>query len=64
MLFYFQMPYLVETLEASRIQTEFDPREQELILQLDVSIGKGYPSDECPLGFVLDASGLYCNGKY
>ena len=57
------MPYLVEQLFSKDIIVEYDETRQELSFQMDVTIGKGDPSDQCPPGFLLDRSGMYCNGK-
>lgn len=57
------MPYLVEQLFATDIEAKYDPKTLELHYRVDVSIGKGDPSNECPYGFVLDVTGQYCNGK-
>jgi len=63
--FYFgQMPYLVERLSASDIVVEYDFDTEELSFQMDVTIGRGDPSDRCPEGFLLHSSGTYCKGEY
>ena len=58
------MPYLVEELSASNIEVEYDASLEELSFQVDVTIGKGDPSDQCPEGFLLDRSGMYCLGIF
>jgi len=58
------MPYLVEQLSSRDIVVEYDETRQELTFQLDVTIGRGDPSDRCPVGFLLDRSGMYCNGRW
>ncbi|XP_039268950.2 hemicentin-1-like [Styela clava] len=57
------MPYLVEQLFGTDIVAKYDPETLELMFQIDVTIGKGDPSNECPHGFVLDPTGQYCNDE-
>ena len=57
------MPYLVEQLASRDIIVEYDEAREELTFQMDVTIGKGNPSDRCPPGFLLDRSGMYCKGR-
>ncbi|CAK8691082.1 unnamed protein product [Clavelina lepadiformis] len=58
-----QMPFLVERLSASDIVVDYNPDTEELSFQLDVTIGRGDPSDRCPEGFLLDRSGRFCKDE-
>ncbi|KAF7241335.1 Hemicentin-1, partial [Varanus komodoensis] len=54
------MPFLVETLHASSVETEYSPLEEALTFKIHASITKGEHSNQCPKGFDLDSSGPYC----
>ncbi|NXT79495.1 HMCN1 protein, partial [Zapornia atra] len=56
-----KMPFLVETLHASSITTEYDPLEETVAFQIHASIAKGERSNQCPAGFSLDSTGPYCS---
>uniref|UniRef100_A0ABM5GDB4 Hemicentin-1 n=1 Tax=Pogona vitticeps TaxID=103695 RepID=A0ABM5GDB4_9SAUR len=56
-----RMPFLVEMLQASFIETEYNPLEEALTFKIRASITKGHHSNQCPNGFHLDTSGLYCS---
>ena len=56
------MPYLVETLHGKNAHVSYDENSERLRFQIDVTIGRGEPSDQCPIGFSLDGTGQYCNG--
>ncbi|KAL7984810.1 hypothetical protein Chor_003380, partial [Crotalus horridus] len=58
-----KMPFLVETLQASSIKTEYSPHEEALTFKIDASITKGDHSNQCPHGFSLDSSGPYCSDE-
>ncbi|XP_072199268.1 hemicentin-1 isoform X3 [Excalfactoria chinensis] len=58
-----KMPFLVETLHASSITTEYNPREETLAFKIHASISKGDRSNQCPAGFQLDSSGPYCTDE-
>ena len=57
------MPYLVETLHGKNAKVTYDKKREELKFQIDVTIGRGEPSDQCPTGFNLETTGQYCHGK-
>uniref|UniRef100_A0A669QE89 Hemicentin 1 n=1 Tax=Phasianus colchicus TaxID=9054 RepID=A0A669QE89_PHACC len=56
-----KMPFLVETLHASSITTEYNPLEETLAFKIHASISKGIV--QCPAGFQLDSSGPYCTDE-
>ncbi|OXB56883.1 hypothetical protein ASZ78_013391 [Callipepla squamata] len=67
-----KMPFLVETLHASSITTEYDSLEETLAFKIHASIAKGNMcflyhtgdhSNQCPAGFGLDSSGPYCRDE-
>uniref|UniRef100_A0A8C2UJN2 Hemicentin-1 n=1 Tax=Coturnix japonica TaxID=93934 RepID=A0A8C2UJN2_COTJA len=58
-----KMPFLVETLHASSITTEYNPLEETLAFKIHASISKGDHSNQCPAGFELDSSGPYCTDE-
>ncbi|XP_013928410.1 PREDICTED: hemicentin-1-like, partial [Thamnophis sirtalis] len=58
-----KMPFLVETLQASSIKTEYSPHEEALTFKIAASITKGDHSNQCPDGFLLDSSGPYCSDE-
>ncbi|XP_019412229.1 PREDICTED: hemicentin-1 isoform X1 [Crocodylus porosus] len=58
-----KMPFLVETLHASSIITEYNPLEETLDFKIHASITKGDRSNQCPGGFSLDSSGPYCSDE-
>uniref|UniRef100_A0A8C5WY22 Hemicentin-1 n=1 Tax=Laticauda laticaudata TaxID=8630 RepID=A0A8C5WY22_LATLA len=57
------MPFLVETLQASSIKTEYNTQEEALTFKIAASIIKGDHSNQCPNGFSLDSSGPYCSDE-
>ncbi|NXF12445.1 HMCN1 protein, partial [Smithornis capensis] len=58
-----KMPFLVETLHASSIATEYNPMEEAVAFKIQASIAKGDRSNQCPAGFGLDLSGPYCSDE-
>ncbi|XP_042661906.1 hemicentin-1 isoform X1 [Tyto alba] len=58
-----KMPFLVETLHASSITTEYNPLEETLAFKIHASIAKGDRSNQCPAGFGLDSAGPYCSDE-
>ncbi|NXK97014.1 HMCN1 protein, partial [Formicarius rufipectus] len=58
-----KMPFLVETLHASSIATEYNPLEEAVAFKIQASIAKGDRSNQCPAGFGLDSSGPYCSDE-
>ncbi|XP_067156720.1 hemicentin-1 [Apteryx mantelli] len=58
-----KMPFLVETLHASSITTEYNPLEETVAFKIHASIAKGDRSNQCPPGFVLDSAGPYCSDE-
>uniref|UniRef100_G1MRA1 Hemicentin-1 n=1 Tax=Meleagris gallopavo TaxID=9103 RepID=G1MRA1_MELGA len=58
-----KMPFLVETLHASSITTEYNPLEETLAFKIHASISKGDHSNQCPAGFEFDSSGPYCTDE-
>uniref|UniRef100_A0A8B9SME3 Hemicentin 1 n=1 Tax=Anas platyrhynchos TaxID=8839 RepID=A0A8B9SME3_ANAPL len=58
-----KMPFLVETLHASSITTEYNPQEETVAFKIHASIAKGDRSNQCPAGFGLDSIGPYCTGN-
>ncbi|NXF86472.1 HMCN1 protein, partial [Eubucco bourcierii] len=56
-----KMPFLVETLHASSIATEYSPLEETVAFKIHASIAKGDRSNQCPDGFGLDSVGPYCS---
>ncbi|TRZ22552.1 hypothetical protein HGM15179_004536 [Zosterops borbonicus] len=58
-----RMPFLVQTLRAASITTEYNPLEEAVAFQIQASIAKGDRSNQCPVGFVLDLSGPYCSDE-
>ncbi|KAH0618308.1 hypothetical protein JD844_017379 [Phrynosoma platyrhinos] len=58
-----RMPFLVETLHASSVETEYNPLEEALTFKIRASITKGDRSNQCPNGFGFDSSGPYCSDE-
>ncbi|XP_015146078.2 hemicentin-1 isoform X21 [Gallus gallus] len=58
-----KMPFLVETLHASSITTEYNPLEETLAFKIHASISKGDHNNQCPAGFELNSSGPYCTDE-
>ncbi|NXE93182.1 HMCN1 protein, partial [Menura novaehollandiae] len=58
-----KMPFLVQTLQASSIATEYNPLEEAVAFKIQASIAKGDRSNQCPAGFALDSSGPYCSDE-
>ncbi|NXW60808.1 HMCN1 protein, partial [Eurystomus gularis] len=58
-----KMPFLVETLHASAITTEYNPLEEAVAFKIHASITKGDRSNQCPAGFGLDSTGPYCSDE-
>uniref|UniRef100_A0A493TWE9 Hemicentin-1 n=1 Tax=Anas platyrhynchos platyrhynchos TaxID=8840 RepID=A0A493TWE9_ANAPP len=58
-----KMPFLVETLHASSITTEYNPQEETVAFKIHASIAKGDRSNQCPAGFGLDSIGPYCTDE-
>ncbi|XP_044528060.1 hemicentin-1 [Gracilinanus agilis] len=55
-----KMPFLVETLHASSIASDYNQLEETLGFKIHASISKGDRSNQCPSGFVLDSAGPFC----
>ncbi|NXL77816.1 HMCN1 protein, partial [Leptocoma aspasia] len=58
-----RMPFLVQTLRAASITTEYSPLEEAVAFKIQASIAKGDRSNQCPVGFALDSSGPYCSDE-
>ncbi|XP_060132638.1 hemicentin-1 isoform X1 [Zootoca vivipara] len=58
-----RMPFLVETLQASSVETEYNVLEEALTFKIRASITKGDQSNQCPNGFGLDSAGPYCTDE-
>ncbi|NXY61032.1 HMCN1 protein, partial [Callaeas wilsoni] len=58
-----RMPFLVQTLRAASITTEYNPLEEAVAFKIQASIAKGDRSNQCPVGFALDSSGPYCSDE-
>uniref|UniRef100_H0XAK9 Hemicentin 1 n=1 Tax=Otolemur garnettii TaxID=30611 RepID=H0XAK9_OTOGA len=58
------MPFLVETLHASSVESDYNQLEETLGFKIHASISKGDRSNQCPSGFTLDTAGPFCAGKY
>ncbi|XP_051649408.1 hemicentin-1 isoform X5 [Manacus candei] len=58
-----KMPFLVETLHASSIATDYNPLEEAVAFKIQASIAKGDRSNQCPAGFGLYSSGPYCSDE-
>ncbi|XP_074858281.1 hemicentin-1 isoform X2 [Carettochelys insculpta] len=58
-----RMPFLLETLQASSIATEYNPLEETLAFKIHASITKGDYSNQCPAGFGLNSTGPYCSDE-
>uniref|UniRef100_A0A8C5X6K5 Hemicentin-1 n=1 Tax=Malurus cyaneus samueli TaxID=2593467 RepID=A0A8C5X6K5_9PASS len=58
-----RMPFLVQTLRAGSITTDYDPLEEAVTFRIQASIAKGDRSNQCPAGFALDSSGPYCSDE-
>uniref|UniRef100_A0A8C3DQA4 Hemicentin-1 n=1 Tax=Corvus moneduloides TaxID=1196302 RepID=A0A8C3DQA4_CORMO len=58
-----KMPFLVQTLRAASITTEYNPLEEAVAFKIQASIAKGDRSNQCPAGFALDSSGPYCSDE-
>ncbi|KAG8556198.1 hypothetical protein GDO81_017962 [Engystomops pustulosus] len=55
-----KMPFMVEILRVSSVETDYNPLEETLDFEMHASISKGDFDNQCPLGFSYDLSGLYC----
>nr|XP_044998229.1 hemicentin-1 isoform X3 [Jaculus jaculus] len=55
-----RMPFLVETLHASSVESDYNQLEETLGFKIHASISKGARSNQCPSGFALDSIGPYC----
>ncbi|XP_068397521.1 hemicentin-1 isoform X4 [Eschrichtius robustus] len=55
-----RMPFLVETLHASSVESDYDHLEETLGFKIHASISKGDRSNQCPSGFALDSVGPFC----
>uniref|UniRef100_A0A8C9UE41 Hemicentin 1 n=1 Tax=Serinus canaria TaxID=9135 RepID=A0A8C9UE41_SERCA len=58
-----RMPFLVQTLRAASITTEYHPLQEAVAFKIQASIAKGDRSNQCPAGFALDSSGPYCSDE-
>ncbi|KAM6165457.1 hemicentin-1 [Erethizon dorsatum] len=55
-----RMPFLVETLHASSVESDYNQLEETLGFKIHTSISKGDRSNQCPSGFALDSVGPFC----
>ncbi|KAM4861104.1 hemicentin-1 [Thomomys bottae] len=55
-----RMPFLVETLHASSVESDYNQLEETLEFKIHASISKGDRSNQCPSGFSLDTVGPFC----
>ncbi|XP_007935886.1 hemicentin-1 [Orycteropus afer afer] len=55
-----RMPFLVETLHASSVESDYNQLEETLGFKIHASISKGDRSNQCPSGFSLDSVGPFC----
>ncbi|XP_036351171.2 hemicentin-1 [Ochotona princeps] len=55
-----RMPFLVETLHASSVESDYNQLEETLGFKIHASISKGERSNQCPSGFSLDPLGPFC----
>ncbi|XP_011902754.1 PREDICTED: hemicentin-1 isoform X2 [Cercocebus atys] len=55
-----RMPFLVETLHASSVESDYNQLEETLGFKIHASISKGDRSNQCPSGFTLDSVGPFC----
>ncbi|MEJ1270154.1 hypothetical protein NN561_000975 [Cricetulus griseus] len=55
-----KMPFLVETLHASSVESDYNQLEETLGFKIHASISKGDRSNQCPSGFTLDSVGPFC----
>uniref|UniRef100_A0A8C0KRB0 Hemicentin-1 n=1 Tax=Canis lupus dingo TaxID=286419 RepID=A0A8C0KRB0_CANLU len=55
-----RMPFLVETLHASSVESDYNQLEETLGFKIHASISKGDRSNQCPSGFALDSIGPFC----
>ncbi|XP_047376655.1 hemicentin-1 isoform X2 [Sciurus carolinensis] len=55
-----RMPFLVETLRASSVESDYNHLEETLGFKIQASISKGDRSNQCPSGFALDSVGPFC----
>ncbi|XP_059001185.1 hemicentin-1 isoform X2 [Mustela lutreola] len=55
-----RMPFLVETLHASSVESDYSQLEETLGFKIHASISKGDRSNQCPSGFALDSVGPFC----
>ncbi|KAB1258939.1 Hemicentin-1 [Camelus dromedarius] len=55
-----RMPFLVETLHASSVESDYNQLEETLGFKIHASISKGERSNQCPSGFSLDSFGPFC----
>ncbi|XP_060630493.2 hemicentin-1 isoform X1 [Anolis sagrei] len=58
-----RMPFLIEMLHVSSVETEYNPLEEALTFKTHAFITKGDHSNQCPNGFGLDSSGPYCSDE-
>ncbi|XP_075689566.1 hemicentin-1 [Rhinoderma darwinii] len=55
-----KMPFMVEILRVSSVETAYNPLEETLGFEMHASISKGDLDNQCPSGFSYDVSGFYC----
>ncbi|KAI4578501.1 hypothetical protein MJG53_011356 [Ovis ammon polii x Ovis aries] len=55
-----RMPFLVETLHASSVESDYNQLEETLGFKIHAAISKGERSNQCPSGFALDSVGPFC----
>ncbi|XP_012591877.2 hemicentin-1 [Microcebus murinus] len=55
-----RMPFLVETLHATSVESDYNQLEETLGFKIHASISKGDRSNQCPSGFALDSVGPFC----
>ncbi|XP_073439014.1 hemicentin-1 [Dendrobates tinctorius] len=55
-----KMPFMVEILRVSSIETDYNYLDETLGFEMHAFISKGDLNNQCPSGFSYEASGLYC----
>ncbi|XP_055962583.1 hemicentin-1 [Sorex fumeus] len=58
-----RMPFLVETLQASALEADYNPLDESLAFRVHAAISKGERSNQCPAGFTLDSVGPFCTDE-
>ncbi|XP_040264776.1 hemicentin-1 isoform X1 [Bufo bufo] len=55
-----KMPFTMEILNVSPVETDYNSLFETLVFEMRASISKGELGNQCPSGFSYDVSGLYC----